>query len=294
MPMLLIEGGYKVIGAGPDGDSVRFYPRDPGQWSLVGGPYAVRRNRLGGAQLRLDGIDTLETHYRATHGPELHQPPPFAQQAADELLGWLGFGGVVRNTRGIVTHAEPAAVPGFVLTRTADLHGRCVALAGRGAAPGRSGSQVDVRVDLLRTTANFHQLDTGLAFPTYYRKLFVDLREAMTAAVVHARADGSRRFPEGVWSVDETLGGVKIQGMGTLTDHSVVLPKLFRRLADYLVLNDGDTSLAGFPDFLEQRDDRLYVVSTGQSTGFGTVVDVPDNHTVRMNRQPEDLVFEEG
>ena len=29
MPMLLIKGTYKIVGASPDGDSVRFYPDNP-------------------------------------------------------------------------------------------------------------------------------------------------------------------------------------------------------------------------------------------------------------------------
>jgi hypothetical protein len=59
MPMLLIEGTYKIIGAGPDGDSVRFYPHDPDEWDLLRGR-RVRRNRSGGAQLRLGFLDYLE------------------------------------------------------------------------------------------------------------------------------------------------------------------------------------------------------------------------------------------
>ncbi|MET9889041.1 hypothetical protein ABZZ47_02300 [Streptomyces sp. NPDC006465] len=64
----------------------------------------MRRNRAGGAQLRLDGIDTLETHYRPPHGPELHQPAPYAGLAAEALLDWLGFGEVGRDAHGIVKH----------------------------------------------------------------------------------------------------------------------------------------------------------------------------------------------
>ena len=29
MPMLVIAGEYRIVGAAPDGDSVRFYPDDP-------------------------------------------------------------------------------------------------------------------------------------------------------------------------------------------------------------------------------------------------------------------------
>ncbi|PAZ10923.1 nuclease [Streptomyces sp. SA15] len=288
MPMLLIKGTYKIVGASPDGDSVRFYPDDPDQWDLLRGR-RVRRNRSGGAQLRLDGIDTLETHYRPPRGPELHQPDPFAGKAAAELLSWLGFEDVQRNPHGIVTSSRPESRPGYILTRSADVHGRCVALAGRGTdAPGSSGRFVNVTVDHLRETANHHQLAEGMAYPTFYRKLFVDLREEMTSAAQQARQAG-----KGLWPKDQTQSGVKVQGMSTLTDHAVLWPKLFRRLADYLQLNDGDPSLDGFRAYLEQREDRLFILSTGQWTGLDTVVDVTNGNTVRVTHAPEDLVFDE-
>ncbi|MGW7517645.1 thermonuclease family protein [Streptomyces sp. NPDC054796] len=286
MPMLVIKGEYRVVGASPDGDSVRFYPDNPDQWRKV--PGRIRHNRSGGAQLRLDAIDALETHYRPEHGRELHQPREFGDKGAASLLGWLGFEDVERDERGIVTSARPEHSPGYVLTRGADKYGRCVALAGRGDAPGRSGDDIVVDADLLKETVNHHQIAEGLAYPTYYRKLFVDLREALTAA-----SDAAREAGKGLWPGDDTQRGAKIQGVDSLTEDAVLLPKLFRRLADYFALNDGDVSLAGFKDYLEQREDRLFIISNGQSTGFGTVVDVTDS-TVRMNRPPTDLVFEEG
>ncbi|MFC5959208.1 nuclease [Streptomyces pratens] len=213
----------------------------------------MRRNRRGGAQLRLDGIDTLETHYRPPRGPELHQPAPFAGKAADELITWLGFSGVQRNANGIVASSHDPQ-PGYVLTRSADVHGRCVALAGRGAdAPGSSGTFINVTPEHLRLTANHHQLTEGLAYPTFYRKLFIDLRKEMTAATQQARQSDL-----GLWPREQTQNGAKVEGMSTLTDTAVLLPKLFRRLADYLQLNDGDPSPAGFRAYLAQREDRLF------------------------------------
>ncbi|MFD9791148.1 nuclease [Streptomyces sp. NPDC059070] len=286
--MLVIEGTYRVTGARPDGDSVRFYPADPAQWDLVPGPHRVRRNRTGGAQLRLDGIDSLETHYIPAHGRELHQPPPFADAAADALTAALGFTSVLRDAHGTVTASEPAQAPGFVLTRGADLHGRCVALAGTGPAPAPSGQQHFVDAALLQRTANLSQLAAGLAYPTYYTKLFVELRAAMTTAVQEARTAA-----EGLWPVDLTTTGAKIDGLASLTETAVVLPKLFRRLADYLVLGAGDPSLAGFKAFLDQRPDRLLVVSRGQFTPLSTIVEVTDQ-TVRLTEPPENLVFDES
>ncbi|WP_031165406.1 hypothetical protein [Streptomyces durhamensis] len=288
MPMLLIKGQYKIVGASPDGDSVRFYPHNPDEWDLVPGR-AVHRNHAGGAQLRLDGIDTLETHYRPPHGPELHQPPPFAAQAAAELLTWLGFEDVERDLKGIVTHCAHDGRPGYILTRNADTYGRCVALAGRGDPDlGDSGESVSVDVAAMKQTVNYHQLTEGMAYPTFYRNLFVDLRKAMAEAVVDAR--GAQK---GLWPKDVTQSGAKHVDLDSLTGDSVLMPKLFRRLADYLILNDGSSSLAGFRAYLEQRDDRLFVISTGQSTGFGTVVDVFNGNSVKLTHPPEDLVFDE-
>ena len=44
-----------------------------------------------------------------------------------------------------------------------------------------------VDVDAMRTTANHHLNQQGLAYPTYYRALFPDLRNEFTAVAQHAR-----------------------------------------------------------------------------------------------------------
>jgi hypothetical protein len=287
MPMLLIQGTFRILGAQPDGDSIRFTPNDPAEWNLVEGPHRVRRNAHGGAQLRLDGIDSLETHF-TTAGGIVHQPLDLAHQAGDALTDAVGFSGVERNAEETVTAATPDETPGFILTRGADLHGRCVALAGSGDAPGPSGQPIRVDEALLQQTVNFKQLQSGLAYPTYYKKLFPDLRNAMTQAVA-----GARQAQRGVWQSDQTESGATIVDLQGLEDDVVLLPKLFRRLADYLELNHGDPSLAGFHAFLAQRDDRMFIISTAHSTGFDFVVQV-DGQTVKLTRPPEDLVFEEG
>ena len=110
-------------------------PTTPPQWARVPGPNAVRTNAGGGAQLRLDGIDALETHYSPRGGGPLHQPIDLAHQARDELVRWLGFRGIER-TGETVTAATPEELPGYLLTRGADVYGRCVALVGRGDAAG--------------------------------------------------------------------------------------------------------------------------------------------------------------
>jgi endonuclease YncB( thermonuclease family) len=284
MPMLCVAGNFRIAGTEPDGDSVRFFANDPAQWSLLPGPNRVRTNAHGGAQLRLDGIDALETHYSPQGGGPVHQPLEFAHKAGAELLRWLGFRNVIRDAE-TVSSAEPDQIAGYVLTRGADLYGRCVALAGRGDPPFPSDSSDIVTITMLRRTANTRLLATGLAFPTFYSKLFPDLRNELADQAAKARG-------KGLWPTDQTQSGTNVETLGTLTDDAVVLPKLFRRLIDYLHLNASDPSLAGFKTYLAQRDDRLYIISTAHHTGFDFVVDVK-GQTVRLTVAPEDLIFDE-
>jgi hypothetical protein len=285
--MLLIKGFYDVTHAQPDGDTVHFTADNPSEWDLVGGGLgrAVEHNATGRATLRLDAVDALETHYGANR---VHQPLQFAHAARDELLSWLGFTDVQRRSNETVTATTPATVPGFVLTRGADVHGRCVALAGRGVPPGASGVEMDVDEAVLRTTVNHHLLTEGMAYPTFYRSLFTSLRVEMTTAAKQSRDAG-----RGLWPSDVTTTGAKITGLASLTEDAVVLPKLFRRLVDYLRL--GPVPLACFPAFLAGIGDRFTILPTGEKClGLHRVVEVMNGQTVRLTHSPEDLLFQDA
>jgi hypothetical protein len=127
---------------------------------------------------------------------------------------------------------------------------------------------------------------TGLAYPTFYLKLFPDLRREL------ARQAQQARPKTGVWALDRTQKGIEVKSLATLTDDAVILPKLFRRLVDYLTLNDDGPALAGFPAYLAQREDRVFILTTGHYTGFDYVVEVT-KQVVRLTTAPEDLVFQE-
>ena len=129
---------------------------------------------------------------------------------------------------------------------------------------------------------------TGLAYPTFYLKLFPDLRAELAKQALQARA-----AKKGVWPGDRSQKGADVESLATLTDNAVLLPKLFRRLVDYLSLNDGDVSLDGLPAYLAQRQDPVFVLSTGHYTGFDFVVEVR-GQVVRLTTEPEDLVFQEA
>jgi hypothetical protein len=198
----------------------------------------------------------------------------------------LGFSNVARGQDETVASSTPDAVTGYILTRSADLYGRCISLVGRGNPPHDDGSSVFVDVDALRTSANHHLISQGLVYPTYYRALFPDLRNELTAAAKQARDGGL-----GVWASDATTSGFDVTGLEVLQDDIVIVPKLFRRLVDYQHL--GDDSMAGFPAFLDQAADKFFILSTGHSTtGLDAVVEVTGDE-VKMTRPIEDLVFDE-
>ena len=92
MPFRVIRGTFHVLGYSPDGDSIRFKADNETTWSLLGGP-PVRLNAKRHAQLRLEAIDTLETHFLG-----FHQPPDLAIKALDFLLHELGITGVHWDT----------------------------------------------------------------------------------------------------------------------------------------------------------------------------------------------------
>jgi hypothetical protein len=313
MPVYCIPGSYKIVGASPDGDSVRFYPDDPTFFERAGMP--VRLNAHGGGQLRLDAIDALETHYTPPRSKHMwRQPQALARGAGDELLAHLGFSDVQRTEDGTVTAAVPDSTRGYILTRFADTYGRAVSFAYAGDRPEGAGEQaqaqapdadgdeqddapqvavgglptVHLDVPELTRSANYQLLSAGLVYPTFYSKLYVDLREALAK-----EADRARAAHQGIWAQDVTHHGFDLTSRDQLENELVILPKLFRRLAEFLSLDEtGSASLTGFRAFLAQHDDRLFTVPAGQSTGFDTLVKVRGKH-VRLTLAPEHIVFVE-
>lgn len=290
MPLGVIAGTYQIVGASPDGDSVRFYPADPDVWTKTG--IKAKPNAHGGVQLRLDAIDALETHYTPPHAAHpWRQPAKFGDAASSRLLDLLGFTDVARDAGGYVTASTPASRPGYILTRFADVYGRAVALAYAGTRRGRTAADGSAYVDVaeMKRSVNYQLLAQGLVYPTFYSKLYVDFRQALADAAASAR-----RARKGLWAEDSTLTGFSVTKVAQLTDDLVILPKLFRRLAEFLTDATGAVSLTGFGAFLSSHDDdRLYLVANGQMTGLDTIVEIK-SRKVRLTAPPEQIVFLES
>jgi hypothetical protein len=277
MPFVVIKGTFHVEGYSPDGDSVRFKADNREHWAkLSGGPAVL--NAKDHAQLRFEAIDTLETHYQ-----NIHQPLKLATGALERLLEGLNITDVEWNeTRTMITAANDGT-EGYILSREVEEYGRPVAFVYAGTPPEEDGSEIFLDADRMSQSLNQQALEEGFAYPTYYKGLFPDLREALTETVARAR-----EAQLGVWAEDRTNAGFEVEGLHSITDEHVILPKLFRRLAEYL---EAGGSVAGFKEFLEAKDEEIIVISTVHPTHFDTVVEV-DGNTVRLTEPPENLIFE--
>ena len=101
--------------------------------------------------------------------------------AGERLLELIGFTGVVRDGE-VVTGATPDATPGYILTRFGDKYGRPVAFAFAGDTDRPDLEPVFTDSALLKTSVNHRLLADGLVYPTFYSKLYPDLRATLTEA----------------------------------------------------------------------------------------------------------------
>ncbi|WP_405980979.1 nuclease [Streptomyces sp. NBC_00158] len=333
MPMLLIRGTFRAKGTQPDGDTLSFTPDDVADWKRVPGARPVVPGAFGNASIRLESVDALETHYGDKKSPSgvQHQPLELAHAAADALLKAVGFtdfhrvgdkpaggggtgtgggsgggpgsgtgsgagsgsgaGGTTRDDAEKITSTIPETVQGWILTRGADVFGRCVALVGTGLPPAFNGYEVDVDDKVLEKTVNYQLIKDGLVYPTYYSGFSEVLRASLSAAAAEAR-----EAEKGVWKEDRTLKGAEVVALRSLTDDNgaVILPKLFRRLKDYLDLEPRNPSLACFRAYLAGAwEDRFYIQGRpGVFNGMHHVVEV-DGQVVKMTHGPTEIVFVE-
>jgi hypothetical protein len=265
-----------VVGKSPDGDSIRFRPRQPQLVrGLVNGDRA-RPSSDGTFQLRLDGIDTPETHYNGL-------AQPLGTQARDELLAWVGFTDV-RWAGGEVSASTPASIPAAILTGLVDVNGRPVAFLLVGDELPDDGVQAEVDLD---ATANAALLRSGAAYGTFYASTAPELRDAMRTLAREARSAAL-----GVWPQDASRGFALGSQDSIGPDGSLVLPKLFRRCSDYLRSRRSRETL---PEWMarmgEQQDDEV-AVGDAAPVRFGTLI-TQNGDRISLDADPLDLVFSE-
>lgn len=285
MPFMLIKGSFHVRNYSPDGDSIRFQPDDPGLvHDLLGSkPKFNARNHV---QLRIEAIDTLETHYTPpSGGGTFHQPLELAHAAADNLLEFTGIQGVEWGpTHSTVIDAQDGT-PGYILARTVEKYGRPVAFVYAGAASEDDGAEVRLDVARLRDSYNYQAIAEGFAYATFYTGLFHDLRDELIAV-----AESARAAKKGVYKIDKTNDGFKATSLQVITQKYAIMPKLFRRLTEYMV-NYGTAE--GFKRKLAQSREPVLDLRTANFTHFDTFIEQKANSVqIKLTRHPEELVFD--
>lgn len=283
MPFTLIKGTYHVLNYSPDGDSIRFKPANPALLQRLSGP-SPKINARGHVQLRIEAIDTLETHYSPpSGGGPLHQPLALAHAARTALMNFVKITNVVWDQNGNTVVAAHDGTPGYILARSVEKYGRPIAFVFAGNAAEADGTSVMFQEQRMKQSFNYQALAQGLAYPTYYKGLFADLRTALTNAVGQARQQKL-----GVYSKDAT-SSVVVSSLSVITNDRSILPKLFRRMSEYLV-NTG--SIKGFKQAMAKAKESVYDLQQQNFTHFDTFIE-QKGERIKLTRLPEELIFDE-
>lgn len=285
MPFYVISGTFHVSGYSPDGDSIRFKPDNPFALAVLTGPPA-KVNGRGHTQLRIEAIDSLETHYTPpSGGGSTHQPEALARASTDHLLNFLSIEDVVWDSTHTNVVSARDGTAGYILSRSVEKNGRPVAFVYTGELPSSDGSSFRLEAEFLTGSYNFASLSKGLTYATYYWGLFSDLRDKLTEAVSLARS-----AKLGVYSEDVTNSGFEVVNLGQLMDNHVIMPKLFRRLSEYFV---SAGTVKGFKETLALAKEPVLEISNANFTHFDTFVTQEENSTIlSLSVRPEELVFD--
>ena len=283
--MRWVAGRYTLLNTAPDGDSLRFIPDHPKQLQIE--EPGLRQHTDGGITLRLEGIDALETHYLARGGiGVLRQCPLWADRSAQSLLNFLGFNHVHRRSDERVIHCTPTATHGAIALHRQDRFGRAVCFAFRGQFHLPRTAQLKLSVEIIKSSANYYQLQQGMAYPTFYQdnsEVMIDtLRDCARRAQQRAR---------GFWPHDSTHHGFVLHDLQALT-HAVILPKLYRRLVDHVSGNGGQLSLAGFMDSLRARVGLVRLHPQKMLVDFAELMEVQQQR-LRLLVAPDSILFAE-
>ena len=285
MPFTVIRGTYHVTGYSPDGDSIRFQADDTALLKDL--PGRVKVNPRNHAQLRIEAIDALETHYMPPSGGGVyHQPPRFAEEARAALLDFVGIKNIQWDSAKKAVISADDGTRGYILTRAVEKYGRPISFVYAGDPVEQDGASVNIDSNWLKKSYNYFALREGLAYATYYTGLFPDLRTTLTEAVNEARTANRK-----IYSNDATNTGIDASSLRVITEQFGIMPKLFRRLLEYMV-NFG--SAVGFKQKLEQKAEPVTIIAGAHFTHFDNIIDQAEGSVqIKMTRKPEELVFDE-
>ncbi|MEZ5045206.1 MAG: hypothetical protein R2828_35255 [Saprospiraceae bacterium] len=276
MEYFLIKGHFHVVGYSPDGDSLMFEANDPKMWDKVLTEHReIFTEKLeagkGSVQLRLQGLDALETHYGPTPVPppkdmagktfakaekpkagNYKQPETFGELATEKLLSYLGvastewgskFGAkwvksvTVKASKVTYDKKNEDKLEGYVIVNDMDMKGRPLSWVFGGTTSTADGSNLSTTevAAKIKTSGNYKLIATGMVYPYFFMTLAAKLRQKLIDGYKNAK-----RQKMGVWSVDKTLEGIELDKRSQLTDEYLIFPYLFRRIIKHQFQRQND------------------------------------------------------
>ena len=234
MKYILIKGSFHVVGYSPDGDSMMFRADNAKHWQgLVAQNTTLFAEKIakGALQLRLQGIDALETHYsppplrtpknlkgKATDKQSKpkpsgsHQPAEIGQMATDKFLEIVGVTETKWRRWGSTTWIDKACIPqqgqavwidkkhedvlpGYIVASEVEKNGRPLAWVFAGSCRYKDGAELSKEslAKRLRQSVNYQLLQKGLVYPYFYMGLANVLRKKMITATKLARNAAKRK-----------------------------------------------------------------------------------------------------
>jgi hypothetical protein len=274
MDYYLIKGHFHVIGYSPEGDSLMFQAGNPKVWDKIASEHRAIFERKqqegeGVVQLRLQGIDSLETHYAPSPLPrpkevprekspkaekpvfrKLRQPAAYGDLATHTLLEqfdvdlnsiqWRrsGWGGryiseltVQRGTKNSVHKKKHTdALEGYVVVNDMDRKGRPIAWVFAGRTHIRNGSRLTTSaLEKILKKSCNYKL---VSVGLVYPYFFFTLEAALRDVLMYA-VKNAQRQKMNIWSEDESSKGIPAGSISEVTERHLIFPYLFRRLVKH-------------------------------------------------------------
>lgn len=269
----IIRGTFHVKGYSPDGDSIRFQADNDLNWDFFKWNTASAR-KARRKQLRVEAIDSLETHYE-----ERRQPPSFAVAALERILELIGITDVEYNL--LVTRITDAkdGTPGFIASNSVDGYDRPISFVFPGTVKLTDGAEIQSDALPIEKSINYLLLKEAIVYPTFYSTLEPELVE-----VLRDLAKNARKNCRGLWAIDRTHG-FRMWNPDTIQHEAIILPKLFRRFIQFF---QESAHLEGFIDYLKKHRDPILV--NGQLSFFDEQLENTGNF-YRLKVFPEDMIF---
>ncbi len=272
----IIEGTFHVKGYEPDGDSIRFQAKNPAHWQFLKFQSKEAQRRLF-HQLRIEAIDSLETHYEG-----VQQPRAFALAALERMLELIGITDVQYNFLLTTVIEANDGTPGFIATAGHDRFERPIAFVFPYNTELQDGAEIPAEQLPVEKSINFTLAREAIVYPTFYTTMEPALLDKFQRVFRVVREQN-----KGLWAIDRTPG-FRLIHPEVIIEEVIIMPKIFRRLVSFFKVR-GD--FMGFGEYITKNwTDKLKV--NGRDTRLRDLVSWnAQRRWLMLNAVPEEILF---